>query len=164
MPPGYVAPLSQLTQPSYVPQSVALSGPPELTDVDHYQAPPPGYTEVRRTRTGMALGGGIMLSVAYFHCALVAAAMSENSYDQNQGEALWVPVLGPFIQMAQTESATGNVLLVGVGAVQLIGAIMLYRGTAYPERVFVRNDLIGDVKVAPVVDANGAGVMMLGAF
>src|SRR6476659_3833531 len=61
--PVYVAPLAQTTQTTYVPQSVALSGPDEISDVDEGRAAPLGYTTVYRTRKGPLIGGGVTFGV-----------------------------------------------------------------------------------------------------
>ena len=42
--PVYTAPLSQTTQTTYVPQSVAMSGPEEITDFDFERPVPLGYS------------------------------------------------------------------------------------------------------------------------
>src|SRR5262245_9958377 len=59
--PVYQAPLSQTTQSTYVPQSVALSGPEEITNFDEHRPVPDGYTLVHRTRKGLLIGGGVTL-------------------------------------------------------------------------------------------------------
>src|SRR5262245_26215914 len=56
----YPAPLSQTTQPSYVPQSVALSGPKQL-EYDEGQSVPPGYTPVEKKRKGPIIAGAVVL-------------------------------------------------------------------------------------------------------
>ncbi len=157
--PLYTAPLSQQTQTTYVPQSVALSGPDEIDDVEDGRRAPVGYTEVHRKRKGMLLGGAITLAASYSLSALIAATgQDDSSYNggTNSEAAMWIPVAGPFIQIGQSNSATENVFLVGLGAAQVAGAVMLYLGATSTKRVFVRNDLVSNVAVTPMAGPNGA--------
>src|SRR5438128_10206318 len=52
----YVAPLQQQTQQTYVPQSVALSGPAEIKTWNDGDPIPPGYHPVSRMRVGLFAG------------------------------------------------------------------------------------------------------------
>jgi len=164
--PAYVAPLSQTTQSTYVPQSVALSGPEEIDDLEGRRAPD-GYTPVKRTRKGLLIGGGITLGAAYMYSALFAAmgedTSSYDSYDgssnRNEFAAMWIPIAGPFIQMANGDSATEKLLLAGLGGAQVTGAILLYYGLTSKKTVYVRNDLLG---VAPM--AGHPGLVVSGRF
>lgn len=163
-PQMYPAPLSQQTQPTYVPQSVAMSGPEEIDDVDDERAPPPGYTAVHRKRKGLLIGGGVTLGATYGVSALVAAVGSDTSDGgKNEVAAMWIPVAGPFVQMSRTDSATARVFLAGLGGAQVAGAIMLYYGLTSTRRVFVRNDLVG-VTVVPFADRNSSGLALAGRF
>jgi hypothetical protein len=160
--PVYTAPLSQTTQTTYVPQSVAMSGPDEIDDFDFSRPTPAGYTIVNRPRLGMLIGGGVTFGVSYMYGVLFAAAGADESryeydYDgtgssgENKMAALWIPVAGPFIQMANEDSATGKVLLFGLGAAQTTGAIMLYYGLTTKKKVLVRNDFVGSLNITPNV-------------
>ena len=165
-PPVYVAPLSQQTQSTYVPQSVALSGPEEITDVDEGRPAPAGYTAVLRARKGLIIGGGVTFGVSYGICLLTAAIGEDIAGDggTNEVASLWIPVAGPFLQMANTDSATARVFLAGLGAAQVAGAIMLYYGLTTKKRVFVRNDLVGSMMVAPMAGDGTAGLALAGRF
>lgn len=162
--PHYVAPLSQLTQPSYVPQSIALSGPAMIDDIEDERPPPPGYSVVYKPRRGRMLAGGITLGVAYAHCALIAAIGADASgNDDNPVAMMWLPVAGPFLQLGSTDSATASVFLLGLGGAQLLGAILLYSGMNSQERVFVRNDLVSDVSLGPMT-GGATGMAVSGRF
>ncbi len=162
-PQGYPAPLSQLTQPSYVPQSVAMSGPEEIDEVED-RAPPPGYTVVHRKRKGLLIGGGVTLGVSYGISAIVAAVGEDiNDSGRNEVASMWIPVAGPFLQIGHTDSATARVFLVGLGGAQVAGAVMLYYGLTTKRRVFVRNDLLG-LAVVPIADRNTSGLALSGRF
>lgn len=169
-PPVYVAPLSQQTQSTYVPQSVALSGPEEITDVGERQQAPAGYTAIKRARKGLIIGGAVTLGSTYMVCALTAAigADTARSVDGTRGTnevaAMWIPVAGPFVQIARTDSATANVFLFGLGGAQVAGAIMLYYGLTTEKRVFVRNDLVGSLHVSPMAGYGTTGVTLSGQF
>lgn len=168
--PVYTAPLSQTTQTTFVPQSVAMSGPDEIDDYDFSRPIPAGYTVVNRPRLGMLIGGGVTFGVSYMYGVLFAAAgadASQYEYDgdgQNDMAALWIPVAGPFIQMVNEDSATGKVLLFGLGAAQTTGAIMLYYGLTTKKHVLVRNDFVGSLNITPNVGNGTTGAMVSGRF
>lgn len=164
MRPVYQAPLSQTTQSTYVPQSVALSGPDEIDDHDPSRPAPDGYTPVMRTRKGLLIGGGVAFGVSYGISVLTAAIGEDVSDGENEVASMWVPVAGPFLQIAQTESATAKVFLFGLGAAQVTGAILLYKGLTSKKRVYVRNDLVGSINVMPMVGDGATGAMVLGSF
>jgi hypothetical protein len=166
--PAYTAPLSQTTQPSYVPQSVALSGPHELR-YHEGEAAPPGYTPVQRTRKGPIIGGAILFGTLYMFSTLAAAASADQaSHDGSSSyAALWLPAIGPFIQMAQTESGMGKYMLAVDGFGQVAGLALLVWGLTSPKTVLVRNDLTGaKVRVRPVPTASsrGAGLGLVATF
>lgn len=163
-PPVYQAPLAQTTQGTYVPQSVALSGPEEITDNTDGRPAPAGYTSIQRTRKGLLIGGGVTLGASYGLSALIAAAGDDLSSGQNKVASLWIPVAGPFIQIANTDSSTAKVFLVGLGAAQVAGAVMLYYGLTTTKTVFVRNDLVGSLNVGPMVGDGTTGMSLSGRF
>src|SRR5215467_13654577 len=71
--PVYPAPLAQETQSTYVPQSVALSGPEEISEWDSSRPVPMGYTPVERARKHLIVGGAVTFGVTYGISAFVAA-------------------------------------------------------------------------------------------
>lgn len=142
-----------------------MSGPEEITDIEEGRAPPPGYTEVHRTRKGLLIGGGVTLGATYSVSALVAAIghdVSETGH--NEVAALWIPVVGPFIQINRTDSAVANLFLAGLGGAQIAGAVMLYVGLTTKKRVFVRNDLVSSLTVVPLSGNGATGVGLSGNF
>jgi hypothetical protein len=166
----YTAPLYQRTQPSYVPQSVALSGPHQLNDWNEGEPIPPGYHPVERTRRGLIIGGAVTFGSLYL-ISLFAAAAGADSTDpgeKNQEAALWIPVAGPFIQMANTSTATGNLFLAIDGIAQTAGVGMFIAGLAWPSKVLIRNDLAGKNKLnlsfTPVISKSMSGWGLTGTF
>ena len=164
--PVYVAPLSQETQGTYVPQSVAMSGPAQLNAIDDLQPAPAGYTPVLRKRKGLIIGGAVTFGVTYAISSFVAAIGSDTtgSGEKNEVAALWIPVAGPFVQLAETDSATAKFFLVGLGGAQLAGAIMLFTGITSERRVFIRNDLVSNLSVGPLATKGAQGLALSGQF
>jgi hypothetical protein len=163
--PVYPAPLSQTTQSTFVPQSVAMSGPEEITDFDFSRPVPIGYTPIQRTRKHLIVGGAVTFGVVYGLSAFVAAIGEDSARgERNTVGALWIPVAGPFLQMGQTDSATGRLFFASVGAAQLAGALMLYYGVTSKERVLVRNDLVGSLTVTPMAGNGASGLALAGRF
>ncbi len=135
----YVAPLSQPTQQIYIPQSVAMSGPREISNWDDTQPVPPGYHVSTHVRTGMIVGGAVLFGTLYLISLLTAAGSADSG---SSGDAsLYVPAAGPFLQMASTSSSVGNVFLAVDGLGQCAGIAMLVYGLAAPRSILVRNDL-----------------------
>ncbi len=162
--PVYTAPLSQTTQTTYVPQSVAMSGPEEISS-DTDRAAPAGYTAVLRPRKGLLIGGGVSFGASYGLSILIAAIGSDiGGSNGNEAASMWIPVAGPFLQIANTDSATLGLFLAGIGAVQTTGAIMLYYGLTTKKRVFVRNDLVGSLQVTPYTADGTTGMLLSGRF
>jgi hypothetical protein len=161
----YVAPLSQTTQPTYVPQSVALSGPRFIKDWEEGQPIPYGYHHETRARKGLVIAGSIVFGVVYIYSSLIAAA-GEDSYNNNDNQlaALWIPVLGPFIQMASVDSSIGKEMLFLDGLAQAAGLTMLITGLVYPRHILVRNDLASMSFVPMKLGTDGSGLGVVGRF
>jgi hypothetical protein len=165
--PVYPAPLVQTTQSTYVPQSVAMSGPEEITDFDFSRPVPMGYTPIARTRKHLIVGGAVTFGVVYGLSVLVAAAGEDSargSGEPSKVSSLWIPVAGPFLQMGHSDLATEKVFLFGAGGAQLAGALMLYYGLTTKEHVLVRNDLVGSLTVAPLAGHGASGMALVGRF
>lgn len=163
--PLYPAPLSQSTQTTYVPQSVALSGPEEIDDLEDDRRAPMGYTEVHRTRRHLIVAGSVTFGVTYLISAFIASVGQDTSSGgRNELASLYVPVAGPFLEMGHTDNATARFFLASMGAAQLAGAIMLYYGVSSTQRVFVRNDLVGSLSITPLADRNVQGLALSGSF
>ena len=164
----YVTPMQQQTQQTYVPQSVALSGPRVLRDWHEGEPIPPGYHPATRARTGMIAGGLTMFGVPYLISVLVGAGGA----DSGCCNAMYIPVVGPFVQMGSVHSgdasadSVADVFLVLDGLLQAAGVGMFIYGIAVPKTVLVRNDL-GKVKFnppMPFVGHNSAGMGVSGTF
>jgi hypothetical protein len=163
----YTAPLSQTTQPSYVPQSVALSGPQEL-DYHDGEAVPPGYTPVERRRKGPIIAGAVVFGSLYLLSSFSASVSADSSGGgKNELAALYVPIVGPFIQMGKTDSATGIYALLIDGLGQAGGAAFLLWGLTSPKTILVRNDLTGakrTIRPVPIMTGSTTGVGVVGTF
>jgi hypothetical protein len=164
--PVYPAPLAQETQSTYVPQSVALSGPEEISEWDSSRPVPMGYTPVERARKHLIVGGAVTFGVSYGISAFTAAIGEDAKRNGGTNEvgAMWIPVAGPWIQTAQTDSATAKFFLVGLGGAQVAGAIMLYYGLTTTQHVLVRNDLVGSLSVSPMAARGASGMVLSGRF
>jgi hypothetical protein len=163
----YIAPLSQTTQPTYVPQSVALSGPRFIKDWHDGDQIPWGYHREERVRKGEIISGAIIFGVPYLYSTFIAAIgedFSTTSGGSNPVGWLYLPVLGPFIELKNSDSATVNELLIIDGLAQGIGAALFIHGFNSPRPLLVRNDL-ALVTVTPTpIGKDGTGMMLMGTF
>ncbi len=98
----YVAPMQQQTQQTYVPQSVAMSGPRVIKDWQEGEPIPPGYHPSTRVRTGLVVGGATMFGASYLISVLIAAVGQDSCNYlgcSNDAAPLFIPVVGPFVTM-----------------------------------------------------------------
>ncbi|HEX4405337.1 MAG TPA: hypothetical protein VH560_10945 [Polyangia bacterium] len=164
----FVAPLSQTTQPYYVPQSVALSGPRYIKDWNDGEQIPWGYHREERVRKGEIISGAILFGVPYIissWTASLGADLSSTTGESNPAGWLYLPVLGPFIEISKSDSAAANEFLVIDGLCQGIGAALFFHGLLSPRPILVRNDLALNVMVTPApVGKDGTGMMFSGTF
>jgi hypothetical protein len=162
----FVAPLSQTTQPTYLPQSVALSGPRMIRDWHDGDQIPWGYHREERVRKGEVISGAIVFGTAYLYSAFFAAVGTDaygTSGESNKLGWLYLPVLGPFLELGEFSSATFDYILVIDGVAQALGAALVIHGMTSPRPVLVRNDLALSVTPARL-GRDGTGLTILGRF
>jgi hypothetical protein len=160
----YVAPLSQQTQPVYIPQSVALSGPRMIRDWQDGDPIPWGYHREERVRKGEIIPGALVFGIPYIYSSLIGSIGSDIS-GHNDLAWLYVPVLGPFIELKDSSSNTLDELLIIDGVAQAVGAYLLIHGLTVPKAVLVRNDLAMNVMVTPApMGKDGTGFALVGRF
>jgi len=170
----YVAPIQQQTQQTYVPQSVAMSGPREIKDWSEGDPIPPGYHPRTKIRTGLVVGGAVTFGTVYLLNVLGAAASLDACKVYNSvttkpncsdASFLFIPVAGPFIQMSRTGDSAGvSALLVLDGVAQAAGVLMFIGGLAWQKTTLVRNDLGSNTApakptISPYFSGSGAGVV-----
>jgi hypothetical protein len=160
----YVAPMSQTTQPVYIPQSVALSGPRMLKDWQEGQPIPYGYHREERMRKGPIIVGSIVFGVPYLYSALIASVGADVSSGDNRAAALFLPVLGPFIELHESSSVTIDYLLILDGLAQATGAALFIYGVTSPRPVLVRNDLAMVTLTPARLGRDGTGLLLTGRF
>jgi len=160
----YVAPMAQTTQPVYVPQSVALSGPRFIKDWEPGQPIPYGYHAENQVRKGPIIAGSVLFGVFYGLSSFSASVGQDSSSGRsNPVASLYIPVIGPFAQLFQTHSATGDYFLVVDGGAQAAGVILFIYGMTSPRPLLVRNDLA--FTVAPMkLGRDGNGLGFVGRF
>jgi hypothetical protein len=154
-PPGYGPP------PVYQPQQL---GPKKITEFDENAPVPYGYTKRPRSRLGFIIGGAVTFGVSY-GISVLAAAIGEDLKDAGDTDedvsSLWIPVIGPFLQLRHTETSTGKLYVAHLGIAQALGATLLIYGVLNPKSILVRNDLLS---IAPMVSNGASGLMVSGQF
>jgi hypothetical protein len=135
-----------------------------MTEFDEDRPVPYGYTRVNRARKGLIIGGAVTFGVTYAIAMLTAAAgddLNRSGESTTNLDALWIPGLGPFILLGQTDSTVGRVWLIQWGLAQSAGAIMLVYGLTNPKTILVRSD---QLSVAPMIAHGASGLMVTGRF
>jgi hypothetical protein len=159
----YPTPMQQTHQDSYVPQSVAMSGPDEISSYDEGDKVPSGYHAEQRMRKGLVIAGGAVFGGFYLGSAGLAALgqdVSKNGGGRNDLAPLFIPIAGPFITMANSSTAFGDFLLAIDGGAQIAGATMAIIGLTMPKTILVRNDVgTASVTITPVIGGRTAGVV-----
>jgi len=144
-----------------IPTTVAMSGPRIINDWEEGDAVPYGYHPESRVRRGLVIGGAIPFGIFYLFSAMTAAIASDAGDDDG---ALYIPAIGPFIQLAKSDSSTARFFCALDGIVQTGGLAMLIYGIASPKTVLVRNDLGLQLHLRPVATRNGMGLGLGGTF
>lgn len=163
---GYGPPGSTQSPVVYAPQPTGYVGPVEISSYEEGAPIPNGYHPESRTRTGLIVAGSVTFGTMYLITALVAAGNADaHEHGSNPAAALWIPAVGPFIQMTNTDSSVAGVFLAIDGITQVAGLTMLVVGLTSPKTVLVRNDF-GKVQVrpVPVVTGNTMGAGLAGTF
>ena len=162
--------------PSLTPRSHALPYTmwPEELELDATKPLPDGYTLVRRRRKGLIVGGAIALGVSYTLSAYYGLRQPDPGDLPSTGPSLAilaVPIAGPFVVGLTNDYDDGSesfghfkIFLVGLGCAQVAGAIMLYLGLTSERALLIRNDLVSDLRITPVADANASGLVLSGGF
>jgi hypothetical protein len=157
----YVTPLQQQTQPTYVPQSVALSGPAMIKNYEEGDAIPEGYTKQYRIRKGMVAGGAVTFGAVYIATVLAGAVSVDfaRAFGGPGAPFLFVPVFGPLVEMGLSArgSVVGQTFLFFDFLAQAAGVTLFAVGLAVPKAVLVRNDLV-KATIEPILTGTGGGV------
>jgi hypothetical protein len=163
---GYASPLTG--------SQVALNAPllgQEVVAVG--VAPAPGYRSVRRVRTGLIIGGAVLFTV-FYGFAVFDGIITEANRDGCQnipngtngcyavGDALFVPVLGPFIDLARIQTPASRAFDLADGLIQAGGVAMIVVGATVRRTVVVAGGGGGDrleLTLAPVVSPGRLGLV-----
>ncbi len=152
------------------PAAPRLDGPNMITGWHEGEPVPPGYHAATRTRTGAIVGGAVTLGVLYLLSALIASVWTDaikDTHESNPVVGLFVPVLGPFITITQSSSATADLFLLVNGAAQTAGAALLIWGLTSPQSLLVKDGYYGRRHLMPqpmIFGTNGGGVGLSGTF
>lgn len=122
-------------------------------------APPVILKHELRPRYGLIGGGAALLGVMYSLTVLGAAAAAAGEHET----AIWplyLPVVGPFLQLRST-SGPAQALLVFDGVSQLGGLTMMILGGALKKKVLVYESRIS---LAPAPLMGGSGLVATGRF
>jgi hypothetical protein len=161
-PPGYGPPVYA------VPASgVPVSGPEEITEFDDSAPVPYGYTRVSRTHKGLIIGGAVTLGATYLATAFIGAVAADflKAEGSNISVApVFVPVVGPWLEIGETDSAIAKFYLTVSGLGQAAGAVMLLYGITSSRTVLVRNDQLIVTSIAPMIAPGASGLSVVGRF
>lgn len=163
---GTVPPTTSTTTTTSAEDMSAAAPMPPSTSA----APPTGetttvYQQRRPNRPIMITGGALLLGTYVTTAALVGANGPVADHD------LYIPVVGPWINLADRSTDRGNntrdtVLIAGSGVLQGVGAAMLITSFFVPESTPSARISAGNVKmqVTPTASYGGAGVGAIGTF
>lgn len=141
-PPGY----AYAPPPGYQYRPL-VNGPETLPYQDGYPIPD-GYRPGTRRRTGLIIAGAATFGAVYALNVLGASAGGDNG-------ALFVPVVGPFIELGHLNASPltplAGIFLVLDGLAQTAGVAMLIGGIASTKPVLVRQDVAKTtVRITPL--------------
>jgi len=168
-----------------VPVVVAPAAPASQAEVDNWESDKPvprGYHVETKRRVGMIIGGAVITGVMWGFTALGAAVYhAGDTAVDNVGQsigaksnvtnvtALYIPVAGPFVQVAITGgSSFEKGLLLVDGVIQLGGAAMLLYGILVPREYLASGEKAatnkGTFMVAPTLSRGQTGLGLVGTF
>lgn len=168
----------QTTQPGQPYGNGSLPSVTTTTAADYEYSLASADTEVRSTRPNrpMLATGGVLFAASYGASVIVAAAS-----DTDGDERLYIPVVGPWLDMAERECTIGecssredfnNVLLIGSGVAQGLGVGLAIASFLVPEKREVRVTKANgpavaykpEIKVTPISLRGGGGIGAAGTF
>lgn len=168
LPPSGAYPMPPTPGEAYGPRGVPpTTAPLEIDEWQDGEPIPPGYHRAQRLRKGLIIAGAVTFGTLYVISTFGAAVAHDANEDGSAGNAnaLYIPAVGPFIQIASTTTATGNYFNVLDGIGQTAGLVMLIVGLTSPRTVLVRNDFgIAALLPTPYVNREGGGLRMVGYF
>jgi hypothetical protein len=119
------------------------------------------------TRSVLVPIGASLFALPY----LASAASAASAYGTDDGTsssraALWIPAVGPFIQMGSAGSAGAGVLLALDGLAQVGGLTMLVYGLASPPVFFAPSDdrSTPRISLVPLRASRASGAALFGIF
>lgn len=136
-------------------------------------AAPPGPSRSLRDARGMIAGGAVMFTLVYGFTALGGAVAIDRARKSRPpgspaphagreayGRALLVPLVGPFLAMPRTHSATDRWLDAAAGVLQLGGAVFTLVGVAQARRI----RMFERFRMSAGMQAGGAQLSFSGRF
>jgi hypothetical protein len=121
----------------------------------------PGYHKETHPREGLIIAGATVFGVIYL-LNIATGAIADAGGDSYG--ALYVPGIGPFIQLAKTSGGAGGPVLVIDGILQLGGIAMFATAFAAPKTESVLNKVGRDIHIAPVLGRDDTGLTVVGSF
>ncbi len=128
----------------------ALAGPRIIKAWAEGDAIPAGYHKESRVRVGLVAAGAATLGAVYLLTSLIGAisidtrgsySASYSSSVPGPSTALFIPVVGPLVELGNMPSAVGAFMLIQDFLLQTAGAVMLLVGVMKPKVVLVRDAL-----------------------
>lgn len=165
-PSGVVAPTPVGPPPAATPSSTTTITQAEMMPP---ASPPPTAesTTVYKKKvpnTALLVTGAALFASTYVTTAAITASEGRpNGVDDH----LYIPIAGPWVNIARTDHDTGdNVLIVGSGILQGIGAGLFISSFFVPEKIEAARINAGPVKmkVTPTTYTGGAGIGAVGTF
>ena len=178
-PPGYAPPQPTAGYPApppagYAPPPTYATPPvgPRTIEYAEGRPIPPGYHVEERTRTGLAVGGGVTFGATWLLSAAVGAGLSEawaHDDDISNDDTAWplfIPVAGPFIGIGTMHASYGpGFMLVLDGLAETGGLAMFIAGLAAKKELLVRDDVYdAQVQVVPLAGPGMAGIAIAGTM
>lgn len=138
-----------------------------ISDWPEDEPPPPGYHWGKRVRRGPIIAGSVLFGT-FYSTSLLVGAVGQDAGDPAY-EWLYVPGIGPFIELTNSSSAVASVFLILDGAAQSAGLALLIWGIVSPAPILVSNvaEAPRVPKVLPVpmlLGKSGEGLGLLGTF
>jgi hypothetical protein len=147
-----------------------VSRPYTIEDWSAGQPIPSGYRPSTHIRKVLVITGAVLFGAAYLWSATYAMLPGlVGGEGSSQAPYLFVPVVGPFLQMGKSGNTTaGNCWLALDATAQVGGVAMFVVGLAVPKTVLVRDDYGSrrgfELALSPMLGPGLGGMGAMGTF
>ena len=144
----------------------SLCAPPVVDPWPQDAPAPPGYHASSKPNPYLTNLGLSVLAVPYI-TGIGLITLDRELATEGDGDPpywLFLPIAGPFVELAYAKDTTARVLLVADGAMQALGLGLWVAGRIWHDEIVVRDEARAIVPLPMVFAGGGGGIGVRGSF